>query len=52
MEGCKYFVVPKTRTEWWLAKINRTVERDRENKKDKLNSPRGETTNQHLYCSG
>jgi DNA mismatch endonuclease, patch repair protein len=21
-EGCKYFVVPKTRTEWWLNKIS------------------------------
>ena len=21
-EGCKYFVVPKTRTVWWLNKIN------------------------------
>lgn len=21
-ENCKYYVVPKTRTEWWLAKIN------------------------------
>ncbi len=21
-ENCKYFVVPKTRTEWWLTKIN------------------------------
>jgi DNA mismatch endonuclease (patch repair protein) len=21
-KGCKYFVVPKTRTEWWLNKIN------------------------------
>jgi DNA mismatch endonuclease (patch repair protein) len=21
-EGCKYFVVPKTRTEWWIGKIN------------------------------
>lgn len=20
-EGCKYFVVPKTRTEWWVGKI-------------------------------
>lgn len=30
-EGCKYFVVPKTRTEWWLGKIYRTVERDKEN---------------------
>src|ERR1700744_3699506 len=22
-EGCRYFVVPKSRTEWWLNKINR-----------------------------
>ncbi|MBS4058867.1 MAG: DNA mismatch endonuclease Vsr [Bacteroidetes bacterium] len=21
-EGCQYFVIPKTRTEWWLNKIN------------------------------
>ena len=21
-EGCKYFVIPKTRTEWWVKKIN------------------------------
>lgn len=27
-EGCKYFVVPKTRTEWWLNKINRNIELD------------------------
>jgi len=27
-KGCKYFVVPKTRTEWWIAKINRNVEND------------------------
>jgi DNA mismatch endonuclease (patch repair protein) len=27
-EGCKYFVVPKTRTEWWLNKINGNVEND------------------------
>lgn len=26
--GCPHFVIPKTRTEWWLAKINRTKERD------------------------
>lgn len=26
--GCSHFVIPKTRTEWWLAKINRTKERD------------------------
>ena len=28
-EGCKYFVVPKTRTEWWLNKINGNVENDK-----------------------
>ena len=22
-EGCKYFVIPKTRTEFWMNKINR-----------------------------
>ena len=22
-EGCKYYVVPKTRTEWWLDKIHK-----------------------------
>lgn len=27
-EGCKYFVIPKTRTEWWLAKINRNIAND------------------------
>ncbi len=32
-EGCRYFVVPKTRTEWWLAKINRNRELDRLNMK-------------------
>ncbi len=31
-EGCKYFEVPKTRTEWWLAKINRNTELDKLNK--------------------
>ncbi|MGS2765317.1 very short patch repair endonuclease [Sinomicrobium sp. M5D2P9] len=30
-EGCRYFVVPKTRTEWWLNKINGNRERDKEN---------------------
>ena len=29
-EGCKYFVVPKTRTEFWMNKINRNKERDKE----------------------
>ncbi len=28
-EGCKYFVIPKTRTNWWLEKVNGTIERDR-----------------------
>lgn len=27
-EGCKYFVVPKTNTEFWLNKINANRERD------------------------
>jgi DNA mismatch endonuclease (patch repair protein) len=27
-EGCRYFVVPKTRTEWWLEKISSNIERD------------------------
>lgn len=29
-EGCKYFVIPKTRTEWWKEKINMTIKRDEE----------------------
>jgi DNA mismatch endonuclease, patch repair protein len=28
-EGCKYFVVPKTRTDWWLNKINGNVANDK-----------------------
>src|SRR5678816_647392 len=24
-EGCKYYVVPKTKTEWWLDKINGNI---------------------------
>ncbi len=27
-EGCPYFVIPKTRTEWWTNKINRNKELD------------------------
>lgn len=27
-EGCRYYVVPKTRTEWWLSKINGNIEND------------------------
>lgn len=30
-EKCKYFVVPKTRTEWWLSKFNKNVENDKKN---------------------
>jgi DNA mismatch endonuclease, patch repair protein len=29
--GCKYFVIPKTRTEWWVEKINRNKELDKLN---------------------
>jgi len=29
-KGCKYFVVPKTKTDWWLNKIKDTQKRDRE----------------------
>ncbi len=27
-DGCKYFVIPKTRRKWWLAKINRNKQLD------------------------
>lgn len=27
-EGCKYYMVPKTRTEWWLNKINGNIAND------------------------
>ena len=26
--GCKYYVVPKTKTEWWLTKINGNIAND------------------------
>jgi len=29
--GCKYFVAPKTRTEWWLKKIEGNKQKDIEN---------------------
>lgn len=29
--GCKYFVIPATRTEWWLDKIRSNANRDSEN---------------------
>lgn len=30
-EGCKYFVVPKTRTEWWVEKISKNIYNDQKN---------------------
>ncbi len=27
-KDCRYFVVPKTRTEWWLTKINSNIAND------------------------
>lgn len=27
---CKYFVIPETRKEWWLAKIGQNIKRDNE----------------------
>jgi len=31
-KNCKYFVIPKTRTKWWLSKIERTRIVDKKNK--------------------
>lgn len=31
-DNCKYFVVPKTRTDWWLKKIERNQMLDNENR--------------------
>lgn len=28
-KDCKYFTLPKTRTKWWLEKINRNISRDK-----------------------
>ncbi|WP_321435764.1 very short patch repair endonuclease [uncultured Bacteroides sp.] len=36
-KGCRYFVIPKTRTEWWRAKIDKNIARDAE-VRDKLRS--------------
>lgn len=33
-KGCKYFVMPKTRTEWWKRKIEETITRDRKSLQD------------------
>jgi DNA mismatch endonuclease (patch repair protein) len=31
-EGCRYFVTPHTRTDWWINKINKNIENDRKNR--------------------
>ncbi len=28
-ENCSYYVIPKTRTDWWLEKINKTIALDK-----------------------
>lgn len=28
-DGCRYFIVPKTKTEWWINKITANKENDR-----------------------
>jgi len=28
-EGCKYFTIPKTKTEWWTNKINTNIANDK-----------------------
>ena len=33
-ENCRYFVLPKTRTDWWLEKINGNKIRDEKNRKN------------------
>lgn len=32
-ENCRYFVIPKTRTQWWLDKIGKNKENDLKNAK-------------------
>ena len=36
-EGCRYYVVPKTRTEWWINKITRNTVIDQQ-AEEKLNA--------------
>lgn len=33
-KNCKYYVVPKTRTKWWLDKINGNIARDKKAQRD------------------
>lgn len=37
-EGCRYFVLPKTRSEWWKTKIERNIQNDEVKKKALVNS--------------
>lgn len=30
--GCKYYVIPKTRTDWWIDKINKNKSNDEKSK--------------------
>jgi len=30
-KGCRYFVIPKTRTEWWISKLEGNVKKDKKN---------------------
>jgi len=30
-ENCKYYVIPKTRKEWWIKKISKTIKNDEDN---------------------
>lgn len=32
-KGCKYFVIPKTRTDWWMKKIETNRENDYKNRR-------------------
>ena len=36
-EGCKYFTIPKTRTEWWQEKIEKTIQNDRIKQQELIN---------------
>ena len=31
-KGCKYFIMPKTNTEWWRNKIYNTIDRDQKHR--------------------
>lgn len=37
-EGCRYFVIPKTRTQWWIDKINKNKKNDIKNQSALLES--------------